>query len=216
MRISNFFVLICIAFGGIGCSLDGLFAPNDSGQSDRKPRDRREQPETNTETELYIPLKEGAEWSYNVKYAQHSLQGNNATEYNGVETWRCTSARLSDSTFVFSTFFGGEIKVKTAHSSQVFPESSTASVATRIENGALIIVQENGGSMSPFLGDWLYLHDNQFYICFDKNANSMKKKVSTTELTSNYELEKSKGLISGELFKKSVYDQITISYTLKN
>lgn len=100
----------------MSCGLNSdLFAPtDDSGSQDSGRRDRREPTNDDDKTPpvtsvLFLPLVEGASWTYAVEFRQSSLQSENyMAVYTGEETCTCSSAKFSDSTFVFQTRFSGK------------------------------------------------------------------------------------------------------------
>jgi len=124
---------------------------------------------------------------------QNSATQDYTVTYKGTEKWICTLARFSDSTFVFKTLFAGEKIILNNNSTRTFPESSTASVTARIQNGRLFILQENGSTISPFLGDWLFMLKNQFRVSFSGSSTTQNKVLSSLTLKYDYKLDKSKG-----------------------
>jgi len=213
-------ILILLPFIS-GCSLDGLLQPDDPPDQDRLPRERRDpnpgeengDPEGH-ETVLFIPLNVGTEWTYGVQYKQESKQQVYTVRYAGEERWQCTQARYSDSTFVFQTTFVGEKTILSHSSTQSFYESSSASVTARIRHRALIVLEENGESISPFLGDWLYLMDSRFLICFS-DSGVVDLTGSASEFDYDYRLDQKKGLLNGHLTVETAYDVTKITYELE-
>lgn len=205
------------------CGLDGFFAPeDDTGNSNRPPEDRRRpaDPDPNIEqppasVELFLPLLTGAEWKYAVEYTQNSKQAEYTVSYQGEERWVNTLIRFSDSTFVFQTYFNGEKIVYSNKETKTFAESSTATITAQIQQGVLVLLQETGNHISPFLGDWLFLSQKQFRVCFATDVSPQQPAIAATGLSGAYTIDKTKGLVNGALTAATAYDETTLKYQLK-
>ncbi len=204
----------------LACDLDALY---NSGEEEvrESPRDRRvpndDEPEPPVTPTLYFPSTVGTTWTYDVVYSQESRQANEyRAVYKGEETWELTTARFSDSTFVFRNWFSGLKIVSDVNSSQTIPvHSSYASVTAQIRNKALVIVQERGDELCPFWGDWLFLMNSYFMVCFQNSEETVQLSKSMTNLEYSYTLDRNRGLVQGNLNSKSEYDLFSLSYTLK-
>jgi hypothetical protein len=203
----------------MSCGLNSdLFAPtNDSGREtehrSREPEDDNPPPAT----VLFLPLAEGASWSFTVEYRQSSLEsGNYSAVYIGEETCVCSAARFSDSTFVFQTRFSGK---KTITSSSGVITSNLAGVAAlvnaRMVKGALVLTSEEGTELAPFWGDWLFRMKNQFKICFVGSQKTIEKTGASADLEFAYTLEQQVGLVAGSLTARTAYDVTVINYHKK-
>ena len=111
------------------CDLDKLY---NSGEEEQResPRDRREpnddddpEPPPAVSPRLFLPLTAGNTWTYDVVYTQEARDpAEYRAVYKGEETWELTTARFSDSTFVFRTWFTGLKIIGDTQSSQTLPD----------------------------------------------------------------------------------------------
>ena len=213
-KICIFMCCAIVAMFLPGCSLDGLFEPDDAQQPvDHLPRDRYEPNEPSGKSlQLFMPLSTGNTWTYDVSYKQTSAQSEYTVEYVGEEKWTCTQTNFSDSTFVFQTTFRGDKTIVNNSATQTFSESSSATVTAKIHKGALTLDQEDGEKISPFFDDWLFSLDGRFRIGFSIENKTINQKSTTSTLTFDYTLDKTKGLVAGELVANSQYDQKMLIY----
>jgi hypothetical protein len=211
------FLIVMGLFMSCGLNSD-LFAPSDGDDRGTERRDR--EPEGDNPppaTVLFLPLAEGASWTFTVEFRQSSLQSENySAVYTGEETCTCSSVRFSDSTFVFQTRFSGK---KTITSSSGVMTSDLAGVAAlvnaRIVKGALVLTSEEGTELAPFWGDWLFRMKDQFKICFVGSQKTTEKTGESADLEFAYTLEQQVGLVIGSLTARTAYDLVVINYHKK-
>lgn len=222
MNSKLLFLLLLILIYILGCEVNALFEPDDSseprepGARERRPADNNNGPET-TSAKLYLPLQEGANWTYQVAYIQISkTSASYSVTYRGEEKWTCSLARYSDSTFVLQTFFTGEKILSNQGSVSVESiQDAYAYVAAKIINGALTIVREEGDLICPFLGDWLSQMQNRFRVCLQSNDQQMTREINEADFSCAYTLDGEKGMTGGIVSKKSDYDSLKIEYILE-
>lgn len=216
-------VLSIVVISGLlmSCSFDALFGPDDEGSGDSDRRGRRSPDDhhpPHATTALYVPLASGISWSYAVEYRQTSRQNDaNSVAYSGEETWNCSLARFSDSTFVFQTRFSGQKIVSHAGGVEITDiVRAEASVSAQIVKGALILNAEQssdtGGELAPFCGDWLFRMGSYYKISFSSTETYIEQMRSADDLQFNYKLKKNSGLVSGSLTARTAYELITIHY----
>ncbi len=206
-----------------GCSFDDLMSSDDSPYEEHEPRDRREPTDPGDDDpdkgksnlDLYLPIRVDAQWTYDIRVNKSSRQSDYRIDYVGQEEWRCTHAKFSDSLFVFETQFTGEKTIVSAQPQQRFSESTIATVTAKIHHGKLVLVEEHSNTISPFLGDWLFLLDDQFRVCFDGNQ-FYENSASMTNKNFHYKLDKNVGMLNGNVTALSDYDKTEIFYTLIN
>ncbi len=224
MNIIKYMLLfISLTLLNPGCSFDDLISSDDSPSDTREPRDRREptDPEDPGETNpdepgtlvMFMPLRVGEKWLYDVGVSKTSVNNDYRIEYVGEETWTCTKAKLTDSTYTFETTFSGDKTISNSESQQQFTETTSATVSFKIKNGALILVEENGANVSPFFGDWLFLIRDNFKICF-VDDRFKDRDGAFTDLSYSYELEKGVGFLGGQVIATSDYERTEMLYTL--
>lgn len=224
MRILRYILLLVgLTLLLSGCSFDDLMSSNDSSPEYGEPRERREptdpgdpgedEPEDKPSAlSIYMPLHVGGKWFYYVDVIKTSNNGDYRITYKGEETWTCTHVDLHDSTFVFETTFTGSKKISNSEEQQEFSESTTATVSAKIKNSALVLSEENGVSISPFLGDWLFLMGDNFRVCFD--GDDMQINESTTDNPDFlYDIDKNVGMFDGYLIAASDYEKTEIYYS---
>jgi hypothetical protein len=225
MRIFEYILLlISLTLLLSGCSFDDLMSSDDSPAENREPRDRREptDPEDPGENEpdtkpgnlfIYMPSRVGGEWIYDVKVTKTSNNSDYRVMYVGREIWTCTSIKMSDSTFTFESAFSGSKTISNSEGQQQFSESTSATVIAKIRKGALVLVEENGNSISPFLGDWLFLMQGNFKVVFDGDDLQMIEATSA-DLTFYFEIDTISGLLDGSLIANSDYERTEIVYSI--
>lgn len=225
MRITKYILLfIGVTLLISGCSFDDLLSSDDAPPDIREPRDRREPTDPNDPGQaepkekpknlaIYMPLRVGGKWFYDVEVTKISINREYQFTYTGQETWTCTQVNLNDSTITFDTTFNGSKTIRTSEGEQKFSESTAATVLTNIKKGALVLVEENGNSISPFLGDWLFLLKDRFKVCFDGDDIQLVE-ATTDDLIFDYEIDKTSGMLIGYLQAASEYERTEIIYSI--
>ena len=222
LRYSLIFISLTLLLSG--CSFDDLLSSDDSPQENRELRDRREPTDPNDPDDkepeekpknlaIFLPLRLGGQWFYDVEVTKISTNRDYHTTYTGQETWTCAHVNLNDSTITFETTFKGSKTIRTSEGEQKFSESTSATVLTKIKKGALVLVEENGNSISPFLGDWLFLIKDHFKVCFDGDGIQLVE-ATTDDLIFDYEIDKTSGLLIGYLEAASEYERTEIIYSI--
>ena len=222
MKTQILFLLILSLFFAVGCDVNALFEPDESGEQrepgtrDRRPVDTPADPGAGT-YQLFIPMQEGAAWQYRVSYSQASktISGYRVT-YEGEEQWNCSLARFSDSTYVFQTHFSGEKRIANGENIQTENIQGAYSFVTmHIVNGRLMIIREEGDALPPFWGDWLSLMDDRFVVCFDTEQSAVTREKGGVDFSFSYTLDAGRGLTHGLVSRNLEFDETKIQYTLE-
>ncbi len=222
MKIKILLLLMLSLFFAVGCDVNALFEPKDSGEQrepggrDRRPVENPADPGT-VINQLLMPLQEGKAWRYRVSYKQTSKTiVDYSVMYEGEEQWTCSLARFSDSTFVFQTHFSGDKKIINGENIQTENiQGAYSFVTAQIVKDRLKIIREEGDALCPFWGDWLSLMQDQFVVCFETGQAAVTREESGVDFSFSYTLDASRGLTHGLVSRSLEFDDTKIQYTLE-
>lgn len=175
-------------------------------------------PTQSTMLNTYLPIYEDMFWQFDLSYKQYSGEsGSFAVEYEGREIWTCTTARYSDSTFIFHTVFQGTqfIRDRTgAHNTEL--NDISADVRTRVNNNRFYVLKETGDRLPPFMGDWLHLMSYRVRTQFPCENDTLSQEGTIGNVHYAYQLLKSNGLMQATLEQNAGSNRTIIEYIRKN